>query len=244
MSTNLGPAQLESGYKGGRAARSDQITVLRINFVELDGTPRLFISDRAGFPGAYIHGKEYPRPDRSDAAGMLFMNDEATENGGVLWGGRKNSDGKIESFGHLSFDQYDQDQIFVIDAGREGEDKFSAIQIADRGAYPIQERLDAGLRIKALPQTQGEAAEELYGHAPGDANRIYRGRSPDKSASLRLKDDQGRNRSVLRVNAEGNPVIQFLDAGGKVTNEFAGNKQRDRNHRGSRGSPETPLAGC
>jgi hypothetical protein len=29
---------------------------------------------------------------------------------------------------------------------------------------------------------------------------------------------------VLRPNAEGNPVIQFLDADGKVTNEFTGNK--------------------
>jgi hypothetical protein len=29
---------------------------------------------------------------------------------------------------------------------------------------------------------------------------------------------------VLRVNAEGKPVIQFLDADGKVTNEFTGSK--------------------
>jgi hypothetical protein len=39
-----------------------------------------------------------------------------------------------------------------------------------------------------------------------------------------MKDEQGRDRLVLRVNAEGNPVIQFLDANGKVTNEFTGNK--------------------
>jgi hypothetical protein len=35
-----------------------------------------------------------------------------------------------------------------------------------------------------------------------------------ESASLRIKDDQGRDRLVLRVNAEGSPVIQFLDADG------------------------------
>jgi hypothetical protein len=76
-------------------ARFDQIAVHRINFVEPDGTPRLFNSDRAEFPRAHIHGKEYPRPDQSDAAGMLFRNDGATENGGMLWGGRKNGDGKV-----------------------------------------------------------------------------------------------------------------------------------------------------
>ena len=54
----------------------------------------------------------------------------------------------------------------------------------------------------------------------GDASRIYLGRSPDKSASLRIKDDQGRDRLVIRVDAEGNPVIQFLDGGGKVSKEI------------------------
>jgi hypothetical protein len=66
--------------------------------------------------------------------------------------------------------------------------------------------------------------EETLRDHKGDANRIYLGRSPDKSASLRLKDDQGRDRLVMSVNAEGNPVIQLLDADGKVTNEFTGNK--------------------
>ncbi len=43
-------------------------------------------------------------------------------------------------------------------------------------------------------------------------------------ASRRLKDDQGRDRLAMSVNAEGNPVIQLLDADDKVTNEFTGNK--------------------
>jgi hypothetical protein len=213
------------GFAAPRNKTFDQITVHRINLVEPDGTPRLIISDRTEFPGAYIRGKEYPRPDRNDAAGMLFMNDEATENGGMLWGGRKNSDGKIESFGHLSFDQYDQDQIFTIDSGREGEDKFSGIQIDDRGDYPIQEGIEEGSRITALPQDQQEVERKKFlAMHTGDANRIYLGRSPDKSASLRMKDEQGRDRLVLRVNADGNPVIQFLDADGKVTHEFTGSK--------------------
>lgn len=211
------------GFAAPRNETFDQITVHRINFVEPDGTPRLIISDRAEFPGAYVHGKEHPRPDRSEAAGMLFMNDEGTENGGMLWGGLKDKSGKIENYGHLSFDKYDQDQIFAIDSGQDADEKSSAIRISDRGDYPIQEAVDAKDRIEKLPQAQRKAEwDKFFATHTGDANRIYLGRAPDKSASLRIKDEQGRDRLVMRVNAEGNPVIQFLDDSGKVTREFTG----------------------
>jgi hypothetical protein len=54
----------------------DLITARRINIVEPDGTVRLTISNRADFPGAWNRKKEYPRPDRTEAAGMLFMSEE------------------------------------------------------------------------------------------------------------------------------------------------------------------------
>jgi hypothetical protein len=210
------------GFAAPRNDTFDQLTVHRINFVEPDGTPRLIISNRAEFPGAYVHGKENPRPDRSDAAGMLFMNDEGTENGGLIWGGLKKG-GKIENFAHLSFDKYDQDQIFAIDSGQDGEEKFSAIRISERGDYPIQEAFEAKERIEKLPEAQRKAEwDKFFATHTGDANRIYLGRAADKTASLRIKDEQGRERLVLRVNAEGNPVIQFLDDKGKVTREFTG----------------------
>jgi hypothetical protein len=209
------------GFAALRSQSFDQLTVHRINFVEPDGTPRLIISDRAEFPGAFMRGKEYPRPDRRDAAGLLFMNDEASEMGGLIWSGLKGQDGKIQNHAHLSFDQYEQDQIFVIESGREDQDKFSAIHIGDRGDYPIQQALDASLQINKLPKDQqGAEWNEFFRTHPGDAERIYLGRSPDKSASLRIKDAQGHDRIIIRVDAAGNPVIQFLDEGGKVSKEI------------------------
>ena len=75
---------------GGAAVVRDQtfgvITARRINIVEPDGTVRLTISNRADFPGAWNRKKEYPRPDRGDAAGMLFMSEEGSEQGGFIWG--------------------------------------------------------------------------------------------------------------------------------------------------------------
>src|SRR5580700_1144362 len=209
------------GFAAPRNASFDQITVHRINFVEPDGAPRLIISDRAEFPGAFTRGKEYPRPDRRDVAGMLFMNDEASEMGGLIWAGLKDQGGKIQNHGHLSFDQYEQDQIFAIDSGREDQDRFSAIRIGERGDYPIQQAIDASSEINKLPKDrQATEWKKFFTTHTGDANRIYLGRSPDKSASLRIKDEQGHDRIIIRVDAGGKPVIQFLDEGGKVSKEI------------------------
>jgi hypothetical protein len=209
------------GFAALRSQSFDQLTVHRINFVEPDGTPRLIISDRAEFPGSFMRGKEYQRPDRRDAAGLLFMNDEASEMGGLIWSGLKDKDGKIQDHGHLSFDEYEQDQIFAIDSGREDQDKFSAIRIGERGDYPIQQTFDASLQIDKMPKDQQDAEwKKFFATHTGDANRIYLGRSPDKSASLRIKDEQGHDRIIIRVDAAGKPVIQFLDEGGKVSKEI------------------------
>jgi hypothetical protein len=37
---------------------------------------------------------------------------------------------------------------------------------------------------------------------------------------LRLKDREGRERLIARVDGDGNPVIEFLDEHGKVTREL------------------------
>jgi hypothetical protein len=214
------------GFAASRSQSFDVLTVHRINFVEPDGTPRLIISNRANFPGTHMRGKEYPRPDRGDDAGMIFLNDEASEMGGLIVGGLKERDGTIQNHGHLSFDQYEQDQIFAIDSGRKGQEKFSTIRIGERGDYPIQQAYDEGLRIDKLPKEQQDAEwKKFFSTHTGDANRIYLGRSPDKAASLKLKDADGNDRLVMRVNADGDSVIQFLDASGKVTNEFTAQKK-------------------
>jgi hypothetical protein len=96
-------------HGASKAADFDRITVHRIDVVEPDGTPRLIISDRAEYPGSFFHRREIERPDRRDAAGMLFINDEGTEDGGLIYGGESKA-GARSSFSHLSFDQYEQDQ--------------------------------------------------------------------------------------------------------------------------------------
>jgi hypothetical protein len=58
--------------------------VQRINVVEPDGTLRLVLSNHSRLPGVIVRGKE--RPFARPQAGMLFYNDEGTENGGLVFG--------------------------------------------------------------------------------------------------------------------------------------------------------------
>jgi hypothetical protein len=202
------------------------ITARRINIVEPDGTVRLTISNRADFPGGWIHKKESPRPDRQDAAGMLFMSEEGTEQGGLIWGASQLPDGTIENHGHLSFDQYEENQIFALDAGQEGKDKFSHITISDQGDYPVEEKREAHDRIESLPANkQDEAWREFFATHRHDVKRMVLGRSSDGSVGLSLRDANGNVRILLAVEANGKSVLQFLDATGKVVSEFAGQKQ-------------------
>jgi hypothetical protein len=198
----------------------DEISVQRINVVEPDGTLRLVISDKAEFPGIIIKGKETPHPDRN-TAGMLFFNDEATENGGLIFGGSKDKEGKVSSYGHLSFDQYEQDQVFSIDAGEENGQRTSELRVIDQPDHPITRDIETAARIAKLPKDQQEAAWRAYrATTPHAETRVVLGRSDDKSVALRLKDEQGRDRIVILVQPDGSPILQFLDERGKVTSQL------------------------
>ncbi|HXZ26657.1 MAG TPA: hypothetical protein VEG08_01525 [Terriglobales bacterium] len=202
-----------------RVKQFDEISVHRINVVEPDGTLRMVISDRASFPGSFVKGKEIARADRK-ATGLLFLDDEGTEMGGLIFGGGKNKDGAVASNGHLSFDQYMQDQVFTIDAGESNGHRYSALVISDRGDYPITEAFEAAARIRALPPEQQRAAWlEFYKTHPGDQNRIILGRY-DGSVLLRMKDTQERDRIVMKVDVNGQPTIQLLDEHGKVIGQL------------------------
>jgi hypothetical protein len=200
----------------------DEITVHRLNVVEPDGTIRLILANKASSPGIYIKNKEYPHPNGRKGAALLFFDEDGTEDGGLSYGISKDASGKVlGSDGHLSFDQYMQDQIFTIDAGREGDKKFSMIRMDDRGDYSITDAIDAISRIRKLPADQQEAELKKFQQMhPGDHPRVVLGRVRDGSSVLQLKDAEGRDRIVLRVAPDGAPHLQFLDAAGKVTLEL------------------------
>ena len=197
----------------------DRIQVHRIDVVEPDGTPRLIISDRAEYPGSFFHGKEIARPDRSDSAGMLFINDEGTEDGGLIYGGAS-VDGKPSSFSHLSFDQYDQDQTVVLgtELSPDGS-RTEGITLNDAPQKPITpDMYREAERIKAMPHDAARKAAwaAFMKKYPSLLQRASLERNDDGSVDLTLRDQEGRPRLQMGLDIHGQPTIQLLDAQGKV----------------------------
>src|SRR5216117_3179068 len=109
--TTLLAAFTLAGSAAARVQHFDEIDAHRINVREPDGTLRLVISNRARLPGVIVQGKEHPPVDRPQA-GLLFYNDEGTENGGLVFGGHRNANGQVtDSGGMLTFDRYAGSQV-------------------------------------------------------------------------------------------------------------------------------------
>lgn len=198
-----------------RQAAFDTITVHRINVVEPDGTLRMVISDKAEFPGIIVKGKEYPHASRQDVAGAIFFNDEGTENGGLIFGGQK-SGGKVVNFGHLSFDQYEQDQVLTLEQSEQNGRRAAGISIDDRPTTPLD--FAALSRLEAMPPGPARTAEakRLAAEGATGEQRVFLGKTAKRNSEVDLKDADGHTRLRLLVSAEGAASIQFLDADGKV----------------------------
>ena len=201
---------LITGAARPKAAPAQEIDVQRINIREPDGTLRMTISSAARSPGIIVKGREYPHPSRK-SAGLLFFNDEGTENGGLIFGG-KEVDGKVSSGGSLTFDRYHQDQVVQILGAEDGAQRRAGLYVNDQP----EGRMDfAGMgAIGKLPPAQRDAA---YAAANiGGKQRLFAGRAPDGSSQVALRDAAGRKRLIMTVTDAGAASIQFLDEGGKI----------------------------
>jgi hypothetical protein len=209
---------LLSGFRDSPGKlRLKELDVQRINVIEPDGTLRMVISDKHDFPGLIVKNKEvYAHKDRR-TAGMLFFNDEGTENGGLIFGGYKDKDGKPVNYGHLSFDQYMQDQTVVLESSQHGGEYSKYLGINDMPDYPITDLLPLVERLHAHPTPRNQAALKAFFAEHGKPTpRLFLGQNPKKDLVLDMKDDSGRNRIVLKVQPDGSPSLQFLDARGNV----------------------------
>jgi hypothetical protein len=228
-------AALLSGFTAGNTnATFDTITVQRINVVEPDGTLRMVVSNNHRIPGIIFKGHEYADftgRKTSTEAGLVFYDAQATESGGLTFGGRMDAQGAISRFGHLSFDRYNQDQMLTIDARDDGTNFGAAIKMLDVPSWSLEEYLQLLESIKDLPQDQQQAAinEFLKTHPAGGAVRALLGNentpsSPADSRSLlNLRDSSNRDRARLRVDSTGEPALEFLDANGTVTHRYPPN---------------------
>ena len=183
--------------------RFEELSAERINIVEPNGTPRLILYNSSHTPGAILYGKDHPHPNRSPHAGMLYFNDEGTENGGSL-----------------TFDQFDQDQVVSLSGG---------LRVWDQPYTPIAQLLERVQAARAKPEGQERtrALEEV--NAWARAQGIFRQRlraqtTRDRSAIIELADTLQRPRLRMVVDSAGGARLEFLGDSGQVVRAIAANQ--------------------
>src|SRR5204863_6026630 len=90
-----------------------EIDVERINVVEPDGKLRIVIANRPRSIGPIYKGKPFGYKG-GGRPGVIFFNDEGSENGGLTMTGSRDAQGRYRASTSMSFDQYDQDQILTL----------------------------------------------------------------------------------------------------------------------------------
>ena len=199
----------------------EELTTKRINIVEPNGQPRLVLSNMEKSPENLNHGKPFGVPG-GNRAGLIFYDDEATECGGLVFSGRKDSSGKYFASGHFSFDQYNQNQVLYLQYLDDNGDRKTGLYVDDwhnsppfpefRRTYKETEKLLNGPERDAKLK---QLLEPVNGD-PAFAHRVFIGRDADKSALINLADKKGKTRMQLIVDSTGEAKINFLNELGKV----------------------------
>lgn len=200
----------------GKPVSIDTIDTQRVNIREPDGTLRMVLSGAATEPGIIVGGREQPHPNRR-SAGILFYNDEGTENGGLIFDGRRARDGVPHSSGSLTFDRYRQDQAVQLEASEDGRDRHAGLVVNDHPEAP----LDFAAIERARGLAPAAQAAALRSANAVTIRRAFVGRGADGSAEIQLRDASGANRLVMRVAPSGDGTIAFLARDGRVLRTIA-----------------------
>jgi hypothetical protein len=203
--------------------RFTEIDVERINVVEPDGKLRMVLSNRPRSIGPIYKGQPFGYEGGS-RPGIIFFNDEGTENGGLTFRGRQNPDGTFSASSGFSFDQFNQDQVLFFQYNDDSGRRRMGFTIADRADADIydlikqRDSITAGTAEgPARTQALQRWSQQRFEGRPLVAQRVYVGRDVARSAVINLSDPEGRPRIRLLVDSLGAASLQFLDAAGKVT---------------------------
>jgi hypothetical protein len=193
-----------------RSPAFEEIRAEGIVFVDSTGKARLRI-------GADL--------EKRGLAGLVFYNEDATEAGVLAYRGRRGADGKIDARSLLTMDQFKSDQVIALDSYQSGSDKRNGLNITDQpdslsrvGAAVLDSLRTALNASKSNTEAQALRREYLARLPAGDrvVTRLFAGRDIAAASVISMFDANGKPRLRLRVDAQGDAVIEFLDAGGNT----------------------------
>lgn len=105
-----------TGFAYQTRTRFTEIDAERLNIIGTNGKPVLVLANRRLIPGPSMNGKDYPRSladGRELLSGMIFFNEQGDEVGGLIYNGITKASG-YSALGHLSFDQWKQNQVVAL----------------------------------------------------------------------------------------------------------------------------------
>lgn len=213
-------------------AKFTEIDAERINIVEPNGMYRMVISNRPRSIGPIYKGKPFGYKG-GGRPGIIFFNDEGTENGGLTFTGSRGADGKYAASTHMSFDQFNSDQVLNLDYSDNNGRRQVGFSVNDRADFDIYDFVKERDSIMAMTDTIARAAALERLRAPRNgvplaAQRLFVGRDNAKSAVVNLADRDGKPRLRLVVDSTGAPRIEFLDPSGRVTYSLSDTTGRSR----------------
>jgi hypothetical protein len=194
----------------------EEISVERINIVEKNGMNRMVLANSDKAPGVDKFGKEVFRSNEA-RPGMIFYNDEGTENGGFIFKGAKKND-KVNHGLHMSFDRYNQDQTMMMQHIETDKFMITGLTVMDRPNTDMDFQLSKSF-IKARKENDLETInriEKKYKEEKlGGTRRAFYG-TLNGDSQLQLNDSNGNKRIQLIVTEQGEAKLEFLDDKGKV----------------------------
>jgi hypothetical protein len=204
-----------AGFRSSaRTMQLDELTVHHIKVVDSVGRVRLELA--GSFP-----------PRRTELAGLLFHNQDGGEAGGLVYRGHRRPDGRVTAGGTLTMDQYNEDQVVVLQYTQDGLRKQQGLVVSDR-----PDTLGPALRhlyrvLDTFPQSprRDSVQRALLAEVPVEqlpARRVFVGRDTSRAAVLSLADRSGTPRLRLVVDSAGRASIVFLDPEGRATRTITG----------------------
>jgi hypothetical protein len=196
----------------GTPAVVDRLTVKRIDVVEDDGTLRMVIGNSDHAHDVPMRGRLVRHPGRARMAGILFVDDEGTECGGLQFGGGRTADG-VDHGGYLTFDDYEQNESFRLGQAQDAAGSRKWLEFSDLPDWSLVDMVD---EIEGLDPEKADEVQERYlaGEDGLGRSRMRLAREDDGSVGLVLRDARGQDRLRLVVPADGDVVAEVLDADG------------------------------
>jgi hypothetical protein len=188
----------------------DELTVKRLNVVEDDGTLRIVIGNSTHGRTAPMRGRLVEHPGRNASAGLLFVNDEGTECGGLQYAGFRGADGK-EQMGYLTVDDYEQNESLRMGMFQNGDASQKFVEFTDQPAWSIVDK------VEGAEGRDAAALESYLDEVDGRGrSRMRLAREEDGSVRLVLRDREGRDRLRFIVPGEGDAVVEVVDPEGNA----------------------------